>query len=358
MTNIPPTEPQNPIDMDNIIKTAARDTAHEIRDLVFAKDTAYESDAAVSKKIDENSRFTPSFLLLLIGASIVCTLGLLMNSPAIIIGGMIISPIMWPLMKVSLGVSFEKSSYIWRAVAILVFSVLLALFSSAFITMLSPLKAIDSEILARTNPNLLDIIIALVAGFVAALGMIKPRISESLAGVAIATSLMPPLCVAGIGIALLNGSISLAGLYLFIENAVTIVFVATLVFIYYSRINKRMSEFRKKGLITLAVLMMFISIPSLVLLVKYSTQVQIYAQVQQAITDEFASISSNIIVDQAKVTIGTDNTLAVTVTALVPQGQVITYADKERMTKDLEKLTSHPVDLAILLQVTLPVSAN
>jgi len=353
-----PPEQKQPIDMDGIFRKAARDTAHEMRDLVFSKDTAFENDAVVTQKIDENSRFTPSFLALLIGASIVCTLGLLMNSPAVIIGGMIISPIMWPLMKVSLGISFEKSSYVWRAIAILVFSIVLALIGSALITAISPLKAIDSEILARTNPNLLDIIIALVAGFVAALGMIKPRISESLAGVAIATSLMPPLCVAGIGIALLNGSITLAGFYLFLENAITIVFVATLVFVYYSRINKRMSEFRRRGLITLAILMAFISIPSLVLLVRYSTQIQTYSQVQQVLTDEFSMISSDIIVDQAKVSITADDVLSVTVTALVPQGQPVTYADKERMTKDLEKLTGHPVDLAILIQEILPVSGQ
>ena len=353
-----PPENNKPIDMDGIFKKAVKDTAHEIREMIFSKDTSYEDDTAVSRKINENSRFTPSFLLLLIGASVVCTLGLLINSPAVIIGGMIISPIMWPLMKVSLGISYERSTYIWRSVALVVFSIVLALFGSAIITMLSPLRGIDSEILARTNPNLIDIIIALVAGFVAALGMIKPRISESLAGVAIATSLMPPLCVAGIGIALLNGSVSLAGLYLFIENAVTIVFVATLVFIYYSRINHRMSSIRKKGLITLAVLMALISIPSLILLIRYSSQTRIYADVQQALPDEFSSISPDIVVSQSKVELSSNHNLTVNVTALVPQGQSITYSDKERIVTDLERLTGQPVSLAIIIQETLPISGN
>ncbi|MDE2037904.1 MAG: DUF389 domain-containing protein [Patescibacteria group bacterium] len=259
-----PKEAGRPIDLAALKRQAWQDTVHELRDLVFSKDAAYEADAAVSRKIDENSRFTPGFLALLAGASVVCTLGLLMNSSAVIIGGMIISPIMWPLIKAAFGVSFENLSYIWRAAAILAFSVILAVLASAAITLLSPIHALDAEILARTHPTFLDIVVALVAGFVAALGMIKPRISENLAGVAIAVSLMPPLCVAGIGIALVNGAVSLAGLYLFLENAVAIIFVATLVFAYYSRVTKRMSVWRRRSIIALAIVLAIVSIPGIV----------------------------------------------------------------------------------------------
>lgn len=358
---MPPQEsPQTPkpIDFKSLFRQAVRDTMHDIRDLIFARDTAFESHNSVTEKIDANSRFTPSFLALLVGASIVCTLGLLMNSAAIIIGGMIISPIMWPLMKVSLGVSFQKASYIRRALFLLAFSIILALFGSFLITLLSPLKALDAEILARTNPNLLDIIVALVAGFVAALGMIKPRISESLAGVAIATSLMPPVCVAGIGLALLNPGVFFAGLYLFLENAVTIVFVATIVFIYYSHITKQMTEFRRRGLIVLVVLMTMISIPSLVFLVRYSTEINTYANVESALTSEFAAISPDIQVSQTKTSLLADDSLSVTVTALVPQGIVVNQTDQQRLTADLEHLTGRPVKLTILIQETLAVQGQ
>ncbi|QQS44203.1 DUF389 domain-containing protein [Candidatus Roizmanbacteria bacterium] len=87
-----------------------------------------------------------------------------------------------------------------------------------------------SEILTRTQPTLLDIVIALSAGTVAAFAIVQKRISSSLAGVAIATSLMPPLCVGGIGLALLNPKIASGGLLLFIANVVSIIFVSIFVF--------------------------------------------------------------------------------------------------------------------------------
>ncbi|MDE1975547.1 MAG: DUF389 domain-containing protein [Patescibacteria group bacterium] len=255
-----------PIDMKQIFRDARQNAAGEIRDSIFAKDTSFEEHDKFMRSIDENSRFTESFLALLAAAMVICTLGLLMNSPAVIIGGMIISPIMWPIMKLSAGISFQNRSYVWRAAVLLIVSVIFAVLSSAVITMVSPMKALDAEILARTTPGILDIVVALASGLVGALAMIKPRISENLAGVAIAVSLMPPLCVSGIGIALSNGLVAGAGMFLFIENVAAIAFAATAVFVFYAyRVTGHMTVFRKRGLTVLLSILAVISLISLII---------------------------------------------------------------------------------------------
>ena len=108
--------------------------------------------------------------------------GLLQNNPSVIIGGMIISPLMWPLLLVGLGISSSRPKLIRKAMFLLAISVLLVLISASAIVLASPIKSLTSEILARAQPTFFDLIVALVAGAVAALAMLHKRISASLAG--------------------------------------------------------------------------------------------------------------------------------------------------------------------------------
>ena len=153
-------------------------------------------------QFSENAILSTSYVVLLIASSVICTLGLLQDSPAIVIGGMIISPLMWPLMKISAGISLARRNYISSALFLLLISIAISLASALLITLISPLKVLNVEILSRTQPTLIDIFIALAVGVVAALAVVLKKVSANLAGVAIAASLMPPLCVGGIGLAL------------------------------------------------------------------------------------------------------------------------------------------------------------
>ncbi|PJE61587.1 DUF389 domain-containing protein, partial [Candidatus Roizmanbacteria bacterium CG10_big_fil_rev_8_21_14_0_10_39_12] len=146
-------------------------------------------------QFSENAILSTSYVVLLIASSVICTLGLLQDSPAIVIGGMIISPLMWPLMKISAGISLARRNYISSALFLLLISIAISLASALLITLISPLKVLNVEILSRTQPTLIDIFIALAVGVVAALAVVLKKVSANLAGVAIAASLMPPLCV-------------------------------------------------------------------------------------------------------------------------------------------------------------------
>jgi len=323
----------------------------EIFGLSISNDLLDNGDSQYTEtRLKESAKITVSFLVLLIASSVICTLGLLQSSTSVIIGGMIISPIMWPLMKVSFGISFEKVTYIRHAIFMLILSILVGLISSTIITLLSPLKSITPEILARTNPNILDIIIAIAGGLIAAIGISKPKISETLSGVAIATSLMPPLCVGGIGLALLDWKISLSGLFLFLENAVAIIFVAIVTFIILLKPIDRAMEIKRKGFMIVAALLLVISIPSMIFLFDQSTRLKTYTNIQEVININFKSISPSIRLSPAKIELVDGKTMDISFEALMPEDMSISYIEQERLRNDLERLTNKTINLEIYLQ--------
>ncbi|PJC30289.1 hypothetical protein CO051_06495 [Candidatus Roizmanbacteria bacterium CG_4_9_14_0_2_um_filter_39_13] len=91
-------------------------------------------------QFSENAILSTSYVVLLIASSVICTLGLLQDSPAIVIGGMIISPLMWPLMKISAGISLARRNYISSALFLLLISIAISLASALLITLISPLN--------------------------------------------------------------------------------------------------------------------------------------------------------------------------------------------------------------------------
>jgi uncharacterized membrane protein len=205
--------------------------------------------------------------------------------------------------------------------------------------MISPLKVINSEILARTNPNVIDIIIAIAGGFIAAIGISRPRISETLSGVAIATSLMPPLCVGGIGIALMDWKIFSSGIFLFLENAIAIIFVTTVMFIVLLKPIDRSAEIRKRGLILISSLLLVISIPSMIMLLDYSTELKTYAKIQEKIDSDFTSISPLIRTSPAKIEMLPDGKMNISLEVLMPEEVSISYLEQEKIKEDLESVT-------------------
>ncbi len=323
----------------------------EIFGLSISNDLLDNGDSQYTEtRLKESAKITVSFLVLLIASSVICTLGLLQSSTSVIIGGMIISPIMWPLMKVAFGISFEKVTYIRHAIFMLMLAILVGLISSTIITLISPLKSITPEILARTNPNILDIIIAIAGGLIAAIGISKPKISETLSGVAIATSLMPPLCVGGIGLALLDWKISLSGLFLFLENAVAIIFVAIVTFIILLKPIDRAMEIKRKGFMIVAALLLVISIPSMIFLFDQSTRLKTYTNIQEVININFKSISPSIRLSPAKIELVDGKTMDISFEALMPEDMSISYIEQERLRNDLERLTNKTINLEIYLQ--------
>jgi len=186
--------------------------------------------AAVMTEIVDNGRLTQRYMFMVAIASGIATIGLLLNSPAVIIGAMLVSPLMGPiaLTGISLAV-FDFKMGQEGALGLLVGTVL-ALMVAGVIVMLSPLTDATPEILARTRPNLFDLLVAVLSGLAGGYATIRGR-GGAIVGVAIATALMPPLAVAAYGFVLQQWSIAKGASLLFITNisaiSVSAAFVAT-----------------------------------------------------------------------------------------------------------------------------------
>lgn len=187
-------------------------------------------------------------LWVLMLAIFIASIGLNVNSTAVIIGAMLISPLMGPIMGVGYGVGIHDYLLIRKALGNLLISFLIGLFTSTVYFLVSPLSSAQSELLARTTPTIWDVLIALFGGLAGIIASTRKEKSNVIPGVAIATALMPPLCTAGYGIA--NGSMEmfLGAFYLFFINCVFIAFATLLLIGYLNPPHKRFvsKEFGRK----------------------------------------------------------------------------------------------------------------
>lgn len=190
----------------------------------------------VTQDVRQSATSGFDFFLLVVLSCSIATLGLITDSPAVIIGAMLVAPLMSPIIGIGLS-SITGDSFLARNSAVALFrGAILAILLSSLMTLINAklpfvvLQDLPSEVLARTHPSPIDLVIALAGGLAAAYALTRPNISAALPGVAIATALMPPLCTVGIGIALLNWDVAGGALLLFITNAITIAFAAALVF--------------------------------------------------------------------------------------------------------------------------------
>lgn len=185
----------------------------------------------VVRDIAAGSRPQGRFFVLLIAASMIASFGLIANSTAVIIGAMLVSPLMTPIFGVALGMLRGNPQLLWRSLWSELLGIILAV-GSAYLMGL-PQLAFDTatpEMLARTQPNLLDLLVAVFAGFAGAYALVDERVSPALPGVAIATAIVPPLSTCGLCLALGAWSGAGGALLLFVANFVSILVVALITF--------------------------------------------------------------------------------------------------------------------------------
>jgi len=180
--------------------------------------------------IFESSRLSGEYFILLVGSTIIASFGLLQNSAAVIIGAMIIAPLMVPILGFALGSFWGDRRLIGQSALTLLVGIAGAVSLSAVIGFAMPGVEMNEQILARTNPTLYDIIIALASGFVGSFAFVNPKISPSISGVAIAVALVPPLAVTGISLGNLHWAAAMGSFLLFASNLVSISLAASFVF--------------------------------------------------------------------------------------------------------------------------------
>lgn len=195
--------------------------------------------ADIDRNIRDGVEFRGTNLWVLMLAVVIASIGLNVNSTAVVIGAMLISPLMGPIMGIGYGAGINDFELMRSAMKNLGIAILISLFTSTLYFLVSPLSEAQSELLARTTPSIWDVMIALFGGMAGIIAVTRREKTNVLPGVAIATALMPPLCTAGYGIAKGSAHYFFGAFYLFFINCVFIAVATVLLVMYINPPHKR-----------------------------------------------------------------------------------------------------------------------
>ena len=233
--------------------------------LPIASESAF---AQMFQKIRQNARLGSTYLFLLFVSVLMAAIGLFQDSAPTIIGAMILAPLMGPLLSFAMGTIRFDLSIIKPSLFTILFSTLFGLAISALLTHWIPLHHMTQQMALRTHPTLLDLGVAILAGLAAGYGYANPKVGESLAGVAIAVALIPPLCVAGIGLGWNDLSIFSNAILLYLTNIIGILFAAGMMFYLLGFASKRYVS------AALAIKLLMVAIIALPLYIATATEIE------------------------------------------------------------------------------------
>lgn len=256
-----------------------------------------EDKKKVLENVTANISFRGSNLWILACAIIIASIGLNVNSTAVIIGAMLISPLMGPIVGAGFALGTYDFALLRKSMKNLLISTVVSLFVSAFYFYLSPFKDVQSEILARTSPNIYDVLIAFFGGLVGVIAITRVEKGNPIPGVAIATALMPPLCTAGYGLATFNFSYFAGAFYLYTINCFFICIATFFVVKYlkYPATSFKGKRFEKQIRLGITTLVMIMIIPSFYLAYSLFNEKKFTNTVEDFINTEFSSRGFTVI---------------------------------------------------------------
>lgn len=189
-----------------------------------------QKDEAV-KKLIETSFPGSYFYIMLIASSIIATIGLLLNSPAIIIGSMLVAPFLSPILSLGLGITMSDVTVIKRSAAIIFKATIVAIATSTVVSLFVGIPEIyTAEIFSRVSASLPYLYVAIAAGVAASFSIVREEFYEYIIGIAISVALLPPIATTGIGLAGLDLYVVIGSFQLFIVNLIGIIFSSVIVF--------------------------------------------------------------------------------------------------------------------------------
>ncbi len=226
--------------------------------LPLFRHASMEQYAALFSNLRQEGSVSSAYVILLILATMIATLGLFIGSSSVIIGAMLLAPLMQPIVSMSMGVLRQDETLFRNATKTLMIGVFLVLFTAMMISYLTPIRTLSDEMASRLSPTLLDLFVAIVSGIAAAYVKNNEKILSSLAGVAIAVALVPPLAVSGIGIGWADWSMFIHALLLFATNLIGIVLAGAITFLLLGYAPIRVA---KKGIVIWMFIAVLITIP-------------------------------------------------------------------------------------------------
>lgn len=256
---------------------------------LFGLHQGEERPETVRQSVLANISFKGANLWILACAILVASVGLNVNSTAVIIGAMLISPLMGPIVGSGFALATYDFDLLKRSLKNLLIATLVGFFVSAAYFYLSPFKEIQSELLARTSPTIYDVLIAFFGGIVGAISITRVDKGNPIPGVAIATALMPPLCTAGFGLATFNLKFIAGALYLYSINCFSIGVSTFLIIKYlnYKPIQTENKKFDQKVKWTITALMTLIIVPSFYLAYTLLQEKKYSQNIENFLNNEF-----------------------------------------------------------------------
>ena len=251
--------------------------------------------AEVAQTVYDNGGLSGQYLIMTVISAAIAILGLMLSSPAVVIGAMLMSPMMGPIVALGFSLTLLDLNELKRAMKAIIIGLAVALGVSILLTLISPLKEPTAEILARTRPNFFDLLIAVFSGIAGAYAVIKQR-GETIIGVAIATALMPPIATVGFGLGTGDLRIAAGAFFLFMTNLLAIAFAATLTAGFYGfrpRLKERPGDARWRA-VAVVVVFVLLSTPLVLSLRAIGLESKATAETRLAVADIFAGADSRI----------------------------------------------------------------
>ena len=239
--------------MAESIDNSVGDTSNPVAATLFNIRTWWRTEVigtvdqqAVIEKRREDALLSERYLFMTAMSGGIAILGLLLSSPAVVIGAMLLSPLMGPIIGLGFALAIGDYNWLRKSARSLAWGTAMAVFLCALVVFLSPIQTVTPEIAARTRPNLFDLLVAFFSALAGAYAMIRGR-EGTIVGVAIATALMPPLAVVGFGLATLNWTVFSGALLLYVTNLLTIALTAwgmVRLYGFRSTLTERQSQFQ------------------------------------------------------------------------------------------------------------------
>lgn len=247
----------------------------------------------VAASVYDNGGVNGGYLVMTVISAAIATLGLMLGSPAVVIGAMLVSPMMGPIVTLGFSLTLLDWDELKRALTAVGIGLAVALAVALLLTWVSPLKEPTAEILARTRPNFFDLLIAVFSGVAGAYAVVRQR-GEAIIGVAIATALMPPIATIGFGLGTGDWRIAGGAFFLFMTNLVAIALAATLTAAFFGfrpRLGERPAPWQG-----IAVLLVFavLAAPLVLSLRSIGLESRATAETRIAVADIFSGADSRV----------------------------------------------------------------
>lgn len=294
---------------------------------------------AVIESIRGETMFTSHYIFMTVMSAGIAVLGLLLSSPAVVIGAMLLSPLMSPI--IGSGFAMATGDVVWlrRCLRALAIGSLLAIAFCALIVLLSPLQTVTEEIAARTRPNLFDLLVALFSALAGGYATIRGKMG-TIVGVAIATALMPPLAVVGFGLATFNWTVFGGALMLFVTNLMTIAFTAAIMARLYGFRSRLTDKQNRLQDVVIAFSFILLAVPLALTLRTIAWEANASRQIRATIDEAFVEDAR---IDQLDIQYDSAP-LRIEASVLTPQ--FAQQADSD-VSRRLERLLGRPVDIEI-----------